>query len=301
MVDSKLQPRAALLWAGWQLELCRNTGVGRARRAGRAVGAGVCRLWTESRRSVGIGTGDQEADLALALELAVWGMSISRLRWLDPPPTAAFAQARELLTWLGALDAGGAVTEHGRRMAELGLHPRLAHMVLRGAEAGHGVVACDLAALLESRDILRREDGPAEADLRLRLEVLAEARHGGPPRMASHAVHEVGAGARAEAAHWRKALGCGSRPATSGGDARAGVPDRLGRKHPARAVLLRTAGAPDSGRSRTSGSSPQLNDIGREGRSSAPLRAAGSRRCSATDQAEESAWDPKAGRSGAAP
>src|SRR5690606_22934679 len=76
-------------------------------RAGR-LGPGVCyRLWAEAEeaqlprhRPPEI----LEADLApLALELAAWGVSDpAELRWLDPPPTAAFAQARELLTWLGA-------------------------------------------------------------------------------------------------------------------------------------------------------------------------------------------------------
>src|SRR5207253_1211157 len=79
----------------------------------------------------------------------------STLRWLDPPPAAAFAQARALLASLGALDNAGRATNRGRRMAEMPVHPRLAHMLLRGAELGHAALACDLAALLEERDVLR--------------------------------------------------------------------------------------------------------------------------------------------------
>ena len=79
-----------------------------------------------------------EADLApLALELAEWGVSDPRtLRWLDPPPTATFSQARDLLRSLDAIDAEGRITAHGRALARLGTHPRLAHMIVRGAELG---------------------------------------------------------------------------------------------------------------------------------------------------------------------
>ncbi|WP_127583939.1 ATP-dependent helicase HrpB, partial [Paenibacillus koleovorans] len=151
-------------------------------RAGR-VAAGVCyRLWTEAeerqlatRRTPEIG----EADLApLALELAAWGAADpAELRWLDPPPAAAYRQARELLAGLGALDAAGALTPHGRRMAALGLHPRLAHMLLQAAPLGLGRLACELAALLGERDPLRGT--VASADVRLRVEALRRATQGG--------------------------------------------------------------------------------------------------------------------------
>ncbi len=119
----------------------------------------------------------READLApLVLELARWGAAPDELRWLDPPPAAAVAQARELLVELEALDASGGLTAHGRRMTDVGLHPRLAHMVLRGAHLGHGGLACDLAALLEERDVLRAGERAAPSDLRLRVELLTGAR-----------------------------------------------------------------------------------------------------------------------------
>lgn len=149
-------------------------------RAGR-LGPGVCyRLWSEAeQRALVPQTRPEilEADLApLALELAQWGAGdVGRLAWLDPPPAASLAQARDLLHRLGALDAGGAITPHGRRMAGFGLHPRLAHMAIRGAELGHGRLACRIAALLEERDILRPGiggGGPRDADLRLRLDLL---------------------------------------------------------------------------------------------------------------------------------
>jgi len=93
------------------------------------------------------------------------------LAWLDPPPVAAYAQARELLVQVGALDEHGAITPHGRTVATLPMHPRLAHMILAAPPDLSGL-ACDLAALLGERDVLRRDGGAPDADLRLRLEVV---------------------------------------------------------------------------------------------------------------------------------
>ncbi|WP_127456440.1 ATP-dependent helicase HrpB, partial [Paenibacillus chondroitinus] len=105
-------------------------------RAGR-LGPGVCyRLWTETeqRQLAPSSTPEiREADLApLALELAAWGVTDpAELVWLDMPPAAAYQQARELLVQLGALHEDGGLTPHGKRVSALGLHPRLAHMVLQ--------------------------------------------------------------------------------------------------------------------------------------------------------------------------
>lgn len=148
-------------------------------RAGR-LAPGLCyRLWSEAAQHALVPQTTPEileADLApLALELARWGApDAAGLAWLDPPPLAALSQARDLLLRLGAIDARGAITAHGRSMAELGLHPRLAHMAIRGEELGHGRLACWVAALLEERDLLRPSAGaPRDADLRLRLDLLA--------------------------------------------------------------------------------------------------------------------------------
>jgi ATP-dependent helicase HrpB len=145
-------------------------------RAGR-LGPGLCyRLWSEQEDRGLRAHADPEilaADLApLALDLASAGADPAELPWLDPPPAAAFAQARSLLGQLGALDSEGRLTPHGREMAELGLHPRLSHMVLKGRNLGHADAACDLAALLGERDVLRRGVGVPEADIRTRLDLL---------------------------------------------------------------------------------------------------------------------------------
>jgi ATP-dependent helicase HrpB len=164
-------------------------------RAGR-VEAGVCyRVWSEgAQRSLAPFTPPEivEADLApLALELASWGArDASQLRWLDPPPAAMLASARDLLSRLGALDASGRITQHGRQMARLSVHPRLAHMLLRGWDLGtrdlgastlraglDGMtrpvsLAADIAALLSERDLLRAAGGAKDADIRSRLDLM---------------------------------------------------------------------------------------------------------------------------------
>ncbi len=153
-------------------------------RAGR-LEPGVCyRLWPEAaQRSLAPFTPPEilAADLApLALELARWGEpDPTRLAWLDPPPAAAYAQARGLLQRLGALDEEGRITPHGRELSGLGLHPRLAHMMLESEARGFGDIACDLAALLGERDLLRGQPGAGDADLRLRLSLLRGERETG--------------------------------------------------------------------------------------------------------------------------
>ena len=149
-------------------------------RRGRAarLGPGVCfRLWPAGEDGQLLPTTSPEileSDLApLALDLAAAGVADpADLRWLDPPPAGAFAEARELLTQLGALDRDGRITGHGRAMARLALHPRLAHMVIRGTELGAGRTACALAAILTERDLLRWTSGTPDADLALRVELL---------------------------------------------------------------------------------------------------------------------------------
>ena len=155
----------------------------RAGRAGR-LGPGVCyRLWSEAsqaRLRPRRGAEILEADLApLALELAQWGVSdASTLSWLDPPPPGALAQARALLMELEALDGQGRITGIGQALADLPVHPRLAHLLRQGAALGHGALAADLAALLEERDLLRGEHGFG-ADLGARLEALHSFRRAG--------------------------------------------------------------------------------------------------------------------------
>jgi ATP-dependent helicase HrpB len=172
----RFDPRSGLT----RLETIRVTQDSAEQRRGRAgrLGPGVCsRLWTSvEHQSLALRRPPEmlDADLApLLLELALWGTANpSELSWLTPPPPGAMAQARELLTALGALTPDGHTTPHGKQLAELPLHPRLAHMVLMAVPLQLGNLACELASLLSERDILRGPSGWRNADLRLRLDIL---------------------------------------------------------------------------------------------------------------------------------
>ena len=156
----------------------------RAGRAGR-LGPGVCyRLWTreqEAGRPEHRPAEILQADLApLALDLALWGVrDPGDLAWLDPPPGPAWAAGVALLRELDALDAAGAITPLGRRMAEAPLHPRLARMLVAAPDAATRRLAADLAALLSERDPWISAPGsPRPADLTPRLAALEAQRHG---------------------------------------------------------------------------------------------------------------------------
>jgi ATP-dependent helicase HrpB len=157
----------------------------RAGRAGRTGPGTVYRAWTAGEHRARRAFADPEilvVDLtALALELAVWGADADQLAWLDRPPAAALAEGRRLLHELGALDVpgpSGRPTAAGRGMADLPLHPRLAHMVLAAAP-DRARLACTLAALVEEADVLRRVgDRAVSADVAERLRALGRDREG---------------------------------------------------------------------------------------------------------------------------
>lgn len=116
----------------------------RAGRAGR-LGPGRCvRLWDREqhgRRAAAETAEIERVDLApLALELAAWGAEVELP---EPPDASRLAAAGVLLRRLGALDPGGRLTETGRRMAALGLEPRLARLVAGGAAALHDALDDD--------------------------------------------------------------------------------------------------------------------------------------------------------------
>jgi ATP-dependent helicase HrpB len=204
-------------------------------RAGRTA-PGVCyRLWSAATERAMAPFDPPEilaADLApFALELGLWGTpDPGQLALLDAPPDAPLAQARDLLQRLGAIDGGFRATPHGKAMAELGTHPRLAHMILHAKGQGRGALACDLAALLSERDLVR--SGPGErgtdADLRHRLDLL----HGHGATAERGARERI----RRTAQAWRRQLGlkaegesgeAGAEASSIGAVVALAYPDRL--------------------------------------------------------------------------
>ncbi|PWE32020.1 ATP-dependent helicase HrpB [Maritimibacter sp. 55A14] len=203
-------------------------------RAGR-VAPGICyRMWTPGEDGALAAHPPAEieaADLAgLALELALWGVrDAADLPFLTPPNPGALAEAGRLLTDLGALDAAGAITAHGREMAGLPMHPRLAHMLRRSGAEGPR-----LAALLAERDPLTG----APADLTRRIEALRD-----PKRFAAERPYGINRARleriRAEA----RRLPRGRGPDRSLAEMAAlAYPDRIGLRRPGDAARFILSG-----------------------------------------------------------
>ena len=176
-------------------------------RAGRTQPGLCCRLWEES------GTGALEpfarpailsADLSgLLLDCAAWGARRPErdLAWLDPPPAPALAEARAMLSTIGALDAEGGLTDAGRAIRVLALPPRLANMVVRaghphpsGTGEGRRGLAAEIATLIVERglggtgadlrdrlDRFRRDRSPRAGDARTLAKTFARQAGGGGP------------------------------------------------------------------------------------------------------------------------
>jgi ATP-dependent helicase HrpB len=165
-----------------RLETVRITADAAAQRAGRAgrMGPGVCyRLWSEGSQVHLVASRKPEildADLASAmLEAAQWtGGGVASLPWLTPPPAGSVASAWQLLQSLGALK-DNQVTDKGKKMLKVPAHPRIAHMLLAGSDPVMMAAAADIAALLDEKDMLGRDQG---SDLSLRVDMLRRWRSG---------------------------------------------------------------------------------------------------------------------------
>src|SRR5882757_9582869 len=137
----------------------------RAGRAGREAPGWVYRCWPESELLPRYPEPEiRTADLTrLALDLACWGTPDGAgLRWWDPPPEGPLRAGQEVLRALGAIDGGGGVTERGRRMAGLGLHPRLARALLDGAALVGTRAAAEVVALLDDDTLTSGSDVAVE-------------------------------------------------------------------------------------------------------------------------------------------
>lgn len=191
----------------------------RAGRAGRTEEGRVYRLWKKGGHGALPAFAPAEIEAAdltgLALELALWGGG-EGLKFLTPPPEGAMASARRLLQGLGALDAAGRITEHGKALSALPVHPRLGHMLTLA-----GPSAAPLAALLEERDPLRS----AGTDLAKRLRALNHL--GSAPDAARPALKRI--------AHEARRLARLAGPAYDLSEAQAlalAYPDRIGLRRP---------------------------------------------------------------------
>lgn len=164
-------------------------------RAGRTE-PGVCyRLWDDAQTAA-LPAAEApeilEADLTgLVLDLAAWGtLDPGSLAFADPPPAAAWKEAKSLLVDLHAIDAAGHLTRAGKALSKLPLHPRLAHMVIEGIGQRLGYTAALVALCLSEPGL-----GGRDPDLRARLRAL---RHDNGQRAKD---------GRALAARWHKLAG----------------------------------------------------------------------------------------------
>lgn len=94
------------------------------------------------------------ADLTpMALQLFNWGAMPAELDWLDEPPAGAWQEAVSRLVEFGALSKDAhSLTQLGRAMAGLPLHPRLARLLLEGSRIHRLPLAASLAAALSERN-----------------------------------------------------------------------------------------------------------------------------------------------------
>ncbi len=228
-----------------RLELGRISRASADQRAGRAgrERPGVCvRLWSEAtHRTL---RAEREPEIArielsgVVLQVAAWGcVDPTTFAWFEPPPTRALDDAVELLRVLGALD-GGQLSPAGRALARLPLSPRIARLVMAASELGATRVGAVAAAVLEARDIVRRDarsDAGRAADTGSDLLDLVAAVEGRPGRWRrSDLVGPRVARVRDDAA--RIAAIVGGR--SDGGDTAealgrallAGFPDRVARR-----------------------------------------------------------------------
>lgn len=196
----------------------------RAGRAGRLAPGTAYALWSRAEDATLREHPEPEIEVTdltpLALDLAAWGADVDDLTWPTRPPAAHLAAAQDLLRRLGAIDDAGTVTAHGRAMAELPIHPRLAHLLLRGAELGHGGLAADVAAVLHESGLRRRGSDVVE-----RLGALRN-----PGRFDRAAVER----ARRDAGRFRSLVDAGGKPGSAAAGAvglvvALGFPDRVGR------------------------------------------------------------------------
>lgn len=174
-----------------RLELGRISLSSAIQRSGRAARQfpGVCyRMWNKMDE-LSFGKSDvaeiQRIDLTDSLLfLSAQGVSdFDSFSWYEKPPAVALLNASRFLMIAGALDEENKITELGKKILHFPLPVRLGKLMLVGMEMGATELASEVAALLQERDILRRDavahflGDNLECDLAARLEVLRQFRH----------------------------------------------------------------------------------------------------------------------------
>jgi len=162
VVDSGLQNRSVFNASSGMNKLetsfiSKDSATQRAGRAGRLSEGKAYHLWHKGKILLEHDAPEiLSADLTqMLLELSLWGNDdITTLSWMDLPPPSAITHAKELLVQLGAIDnRGQIITAHGKKMSSFGLHPRLAHMMIKAKERNLSYEASLLCVLISEKDI----------------------------------------------------------------------------------------------------------------------------------------------------
>lgn len=151
--------------------------VQRAGRAGR-LSSGFCtRLWAESEQTGLADFAKQEimtSDLSQTLmELSLWGERLFKeANWLTAPPDAHIDSSLKLLKNLGLINADNTPSYKAEILADLPLSPRIANMLFQANVYGLSSLACDVAALISERDIIKNSH---TVDFAHRYQMLSDA------------------------------------------------------------------------------------------------------------------------------
>ncbi|MEE2787296.1 MAG: ATP-dependent helicase HrpB [Myxococcota bacterium] len=162
-----------------RLELARISQASAKQRAGRAgrIEPGVCyRLWSSNLQNTltpYLAPEVKRADLSTAvLQILSWGTSLEAFQWFEAPTAASIQAATRSLNLIGAID-DGAITNLGRTLACLPVHPRIGRVLVSAAHHGQLTMGATLAALMTERDIFHRPpDLCGDCDLDIRLNVV---------------------------------------------------------------------------------------------------------------------------------
>ncbi len=198
-------------------------------RAGRLAPGIYYRLWDKRTEHSLLDFSPPEITLSdlssLVLELALWGVvDAKEMQWLTLPPSGNWKRAQRLLQSLSAIDAEGKITNTGRRLAKLPMHPRLASMLLRAQKQKLLATACILAAILSERDLFsNRRDC---TDISERVKLFAGKSHH------NHTDPGLFQRIKQQAQLWQKKLGCRRKepiiPEECGRLLIAAFPERIG-------------------------------------------------------------------------